>query len=66
MYIGDDRTDADAWRAMRAMRSDGALDIAVGIAVASGEVSPAVREAADVEVAGPPGALAVLRHLARS
>jgi trehalose 6-phosphate phosphatase len=65
MYIGDDRTDADAWRAMRALRSDGALDVAVGIAVSSGEVSPAVREAADVEVPGPPGALAVLRHLAR-
>lgn len=65
MYIGDDRTDADAWRAMRALRTDGALDVAVGIAVASGEVSAAVREAADVEVPGPPGALAVLRHLAR-
>ena len=65
MYIGDDRTDADAWRVMRQMRADGALDLAVGVAVASGEVPPAVREAADVEVPGPPGALAVLRHLAR-
>ena len=65
MYIGDDRTDADAWRIMRQMRTDGALDVAVGVAVASGEVPPAVREAADVEVPGPPGALAVLRHLAR-
>ena len=66
MYIGDDRTDADAWRIMRQMRADGALDVAVGVAVASGEVPPAVREAADVEVPGPPGALTVLRHLARS
>lgn len=63
MYVGDDRTDADAWRAMRAMRSEGLLDVALGVAVASGEVSPAVREAADLEVPGPPGALAVLRHL---
>ena len=47
------------------MREEGALDAAVGVAVASGEVPPAVREAADVEVAGPAGALAVLRHLAR-
>jgi trehalose 6-phosphate phosphatase len=65
MYVGDDRTDADAWRVMRQMRADGALDVAVGVAVASGEVPPVVREAADVEVPGPPGALAVLRHLAR-
>ncbi len=66
MYIGDDRTDADAWRIMRQMRADGALDVAVGVAVASGEVPPAVREAADIEVPGPPGALKVLRHLARA
>jgi trehalose 6-phosphate phosphatase len=63
MYIGDDRTDADAWRALRAMRTEGTIAVAIGIAVASGEVAPAVREAADLEVAGPPGALGVLRHL---
>jgi trehalose 6-phosphate phosphatase len=66
MYIGDDRTDADAWRTMRQMRADGLLDVTVGVAVASGEVPPAVREAADIEVPGPPGALEVLRHLARA
>jgi trehalose 6-phosphate phosphatase len=63
LYIGDDRTDADAWRALRAMRVEGAIEVALGIAVAAGEVPPAVREAADVEVAGPEGALGVLRHL---
>ena len=47
----------NAWRIMRQMRTDGALDVAVGVAVASGEVPSAVREAADVEVPGPPGAL---------
>ena len=31
----------------------------------AGEVAPAVREAADVEVPGPPGALEVLRFLAQ-
>lgn len=65
LYIGDDRTDADAWRALRAMSTEGALDVAVAIAVAAGEVPAAVREAADVEVAGPPGALKVLRFLAQ-
>ena len=65
MYIGDDRTDADAWRALRAMREEGALDAAVAVAVTSEEVPAEVREAADVEVAGPPGALAALALLAR-
>jgi trehalose 6-phosphate phosphatase len=64
MYIGDDRTDADAWRALRAMREEGALEVAVGVAVTSAEVPADVREAADVEVAGPPGALAALELLA--
>lgn len=63
MYIGDDRTDADAWRALRELRAEGGLDAAVGVAVTAGEVPPSVREAADVEVPGPEGALAVLRHL---
>jgi trehalose 6-phosphate phosphatase len=64
MYIGDDRTDADAWKALRAMATEGSLDVSVAVAVAAGEVPPAVREAADVEVPGPPGALSVLRFLA--
>jgi hypothetical protein len=63
LYIGDVRTDADAWGAMRALRAAGELDATLGVAVASGEVSPSVRDAADVEVAGPSGALEVLRAL---
>jgi len=65
LYIGDDRTDADAWKALRAMSTEGALDVSVAVAVAAGEVPPAVREAADVEVPGPAGALQVLRFLAQ-
>lgn len=65
MYIGDDRTDADAWRALRAMGTEGALDVSIAVAVAAGEVPPAVREAADVEVPGPEGALRVLHFLAQ-
>lgn len=66
VYIGDDRTDADAWRALRAMRVEGLLEVSLGIAVAAGEVPPAVREEADIEVQGPAGALAVLRHLVQA
>ncbi|MGD9696662.1 MAG: trehalose-phosphatase [Thermoleophilia bacterium] len=64
LFVGDDRTDADAWRALRELREEGALDAAVGIAVAAGEVPAEVRAAADAEVEGPEGALALLRHLA--
>ncbi len=64
MYVGDDRTDADGWRALRALREEGALDVAVAVAVTSEEVPAEVREAADVEVAGPSGALAALEILA--
>jgi trehalose 6-phosphate phosphatase len=64
LYVGDDRTDADAWRALRELRDAGALDHAVALAVASAEVPPEVRAAADAEVDGPAGALAALRLLA--
>jgi trehalose 6-phosphate phosphatase len=64
LYVGDDRTDADAWRALREMRDEGALDHAAAIAVASAEVPAEVRESADAEVEGPAGALAALRLLA--
>jgi trehalose 6-phosphate phosphatase len=63
-YLGDDRTDADAWRALRELVAEGVLEHAVGVAAASGEVPPEVHAAADVEVDGPAGALAVLRFLA--
>jgi trehalose 6-phosphate phosphatase len=62
-FMGDDRTDADAWRALHAMRDEGRLDQAVAVAVAGAEVPPEVRAEADVEVAGPAGALEVLRLL---
>jgi trehalose 6-phosphate phosphatase len=64
LYVGDDRTDADAWRALRALRDGGGLAHAVALAVASAEVPADVRAAADAEVDGPAGALAALRLLA--
>jgi trehalose-phosphatase len=63
-YVGDDRTDADAWVALRAMAAEGRLDVAVAVAAVGAEVPPEVRAAADAEVDGPPGVLALLRGLA--
>jgi trehalose 6-phosphate phosphatase len=57
LYAGDDTTDIDAFRAL-----DG-LDAGVRVAVASSEGPVALREAADVIVAGPAELLALLRRL---
>ncbi len=57
LYAGDDTTDLDGFRAL-----DG-LDLSVRIAVASEEGPAALREAADLTVAGPQELLAVLRRL---
>jgi trehalose-phosphatase len=62
-YIGDDRTDADAWAALRAMAAEGLLDAAVAVAAVGAEVPPEVRAAADAEVPGPAGVLELLRGL---
>ena len=48
-YLGDDRTDLDAFRALRALR-EGGMET-VNVAVTSEEVPPALEEAADVVVA---------------
>lgn len=64
LYIGDDRTDADAWRALHELAREGVLSAGVGIAVVGDEVPPDVRAEADVEVLGTEGAAAVLAHLA--
>ncbi len=66
-FLGDDMTDLDGWRALRELRDEGALDVAVAVAVVDREVPDAVREAADVRIeGGPPAALAALRRLASS
>lgn len=64
VYVGDDRTDADAWRALHEMRDAGVLTMGAGIAVAGDEVPPEIMAVADAVVAGPSGALAALRYLA--
>jgi trehalose 6-phosphate phosphatase len=59
LYVGDDRTDADAWRSMRAMRDAGEIEVAHCVVADGPEVDPSVRAAADAAVDGPAG----VRHL---
>jgi trehalose 6-phosphate phosphatase len=63
-YLGDDRTDVDAWRALSELRRERALETSVAVAVVGPETPEVVREAADVEVEGTAGALTLLRLLA--
>ncbi len=64
LYGGDDRTDVDAFAALRTLRGDGEIETAVCIAVASDESPPEVSEAADLTVPGPEGFVRVLEALA--
>jgi trehalose-phosphatase len=64
LYGGDDRTDVDAFAALKTLQEDGELETAVCIAVASDESPPEVTEAADLTVAGPEGFVRVLEALA--
>jgi trehalose 6-phosphate phosphatase len=64
LYVGDDRTDADAWRSMRAMRDAGEIDAAHCVVADGPEVDPSVRDAADAGVDGPAGVRNLMRALA--
>ena len=59
LYAGDDTTDLDAFAGLGAA----GLEVAVRVAVDSGEAPAGLREAADVVVDGPAGVLALLRSL---
>jgi trehalose-phosphatase len=63
LYGGDDRTDVDAFAALRTLHEDGELETAVCIAVSSDESPPEVAEAADLTVPGPEGFVRVLEAL---
>jgi trehalose 6-phosphate phosphatase len=65
LYAGDDRTDVDAFTALRTLHDDGRLDAAVCVGVVSDESPPGVTDQADVTVAGPEGFVPVLEALAR-
>jgi trehalose 6-phosphate phosphatase len=64
LYGGDDRTDVDAFAALRTLQEDGELETSVCIAVASEESPPEVAETADLTVPGPEGFARVLEALA--
>ncbi|MGH3039940.1 MAG: trehalose-phosphatase, partial [Gaiellaceae bacterium] len=59
LYAGDDTTDLDGFAGLR----DARLEHAVCVAVASAEGPPALREAADLVVAGPEEMAGLLRLL---
>ncbi len=63
MFGGDDRTDLDAFAALRELKTDGALEHAVCVGVASQEGPPEIERRADVVVAGPDEFLDLLRGL---
>jgi trehalose 6-phosphate phosphatase len=64
LYGGDDRTDVDAFAALRTLQEDGELETGVCVAVASDESPPEVTRAADLTVPGPEGFARVLEALA--
>ena len=64
IYAGDDRTDLDAFRRLRALAEEGRLEAAICVGVASPEGPAELDEESDVIVDGPPGWLAMLQALA--
>jgi trehalose 6-phosphate phosphatase len=63
LYAGDDRTDVDAFTALRTLREDGSLSDAVCIGVISDESPPVVAAESDLTVPGPQGFVRVLEAL---
>ena len=61
--FGDDRTDADVWRALRARVADRRLDRAVAVGVLSQESPTVVRAQSDIHVQGVEGTLQLLGSL---
>lgn len=64
VYAGDDRTDLDAFRRLRALRESGELDAAVCVGVVSAEAPAELAEESDLTVDGPGGWLRILEWLA--
>jgi trehalose-phosphatase len=63
MFGGDDRTDLDAFTALRELAAAGALEHGVCVGVRSGEAPPEIERRADLVVDGTDGFLALLREL---
>jgi len=63
VYAGDDTTDLDAFRALRALLGAGELQSALCLAVASDETPPELAAEADLAVDGPAGVRGLLEAL---
>ena len=63
-FIGDDRTDIDAFRAMHALAGSSRLGGALAVGVASAETPAGLETEADLMVEGTDGVLEILRELA--
>jgi len=64
LYVGDDLTDLDAFRALTALVSDGRLTRALRVGVSSEEGPPEITQEADIVVDGPEGVRGLLTLLA--
>lgn len=64
IYLGDDHTDLDAFRGLRALASQVPNFHAANVAVLSDEAPPSLARLADVTVAGVEGAVALIAWLA--
>ena len=63
IYVGDDTTDLDAFRGLRALVDSGALGEAMCVAVSSDEAPPGLAAEADLVVDGPAGVRELLEAL---
>ena len=64
LYVGDDRTDLDAFAGLRALVEEGELSAAICVGVRSDETPEALEQGADLLVDGPAGVVELLRALA--
>jgi trehalose 6-phosphate phosphatase len=63
LYVGDDSTDVDAFRALGELVDAGTLELAVRVAVGSEETPPALAEQADLIINGQSGVRGLLEAL---
>jgi trehalose 6-phosphate phosphatase len=63
LYVGDDSTDIDAFRALRALVDAGTLQLAVRVAVGSEETPAELAEQADLIIDGQSGVRGLLQAL---
>lgn len=63
MFLGDDTTDLDAFRALQALREEGALREILRVGVASAEGPPGITAESDLAVDGVEGVTKALREL---